>query len=45
VMFWAAVGFAIAGKSYALAVEQAHRYAVEPGKPIDPALARHIIAA
>ena len=45
VMFWSAVGFAIAGKSYALAVEQARRYVIEPGRPIDPALARYITAA
>ena len=45
VMLWSAVGFALAGKSYALAVEQARRYTVQPGKPIDPAYARHFTAA
>lgn len=45
VMFWSAVGLALAGRSYALAVEQSRRYSVQPGKPIDPALARHFTAA
>ena len=45
VMFWAAVGLATRGKSYALAVEQARRYAAQPGVPIDPRIARHITAA
>ena len=45
VMFWSAVGLATAGRSYALAVEQARRYSVQPGTPLPPALARHIPAA
>ena len=45
VMFWSAVGLATAGRSYALAVEQARRYAVQPGVPIPPALARYVTAA
>jgi O-Antigen ligase len=45
VLFWSAVGFAIAGKSYALAVEQARRLTVQPGAPINPAYARHFSAA
>jgi hypothetical protein len=40
VMFWSAVGLATAGRSYALAVEQASRYSPQPGRPLDPALAR-----
>ena len=45
VMFWSAVGLATAGRTYALAVEQARRAAVQPGVPIAPALARRITAA
>lgn len=45
VMFWSAVGLATAGRTYALAVEQARRGAVQPGVPISPALARRITAA
>jgi hypothetical protein len=45
VMFWSAVGLATAGRSYALAIEQARRYSIVPGRPLDPALARHIPAA
>jgi len=45
VMFWAAVGLTTAGRSYALALEQVRRYSIEPGKPIDPALARYFPAA
>jgi len=45
VLFWSAVGFAVAGQSYALAVEQAHRVTVHPGVPIDPAYARNFTAA
>ena len=45
VMFWSAVGLATAGRTYALAVEQARRYAVQPGVPLSPALARFITAA
>ena len=45
VMFWSAVGLATAGRTYALAVEQARRYAVQPGVPISPALARYVTAA
>ena len=45
VMFWSAVGLATAGRTYALAVEQARRAAVQPGVPISPALARRITAA
>ena len=44
VMFWSAVGFAIAGRSYARALELAYRYAAPAGTPLDPALARHIAA-
>jgi len=45
VMFWAAVGLATAGRNYALALEQARRYPVQPGVPLPPAFARHITAA
>jgi hypothetical protein len=45
VMFWSAVGLATAGRTYALAVEQARRHAVQPGVPIPPALARYVTAA
>jgi hypothetical protein len=45
VMFWAAVGLATAGRTYALALEQARRYPVQPGVPLPPALARYITAA
>jgi hypothetical protein len=44
VLFWSAVGFAIAGQSYARAVEQARTLTVQPGAPIDPAYARHFAA-
>ncbi|MBW8771292.1 MAG: O-antigen ligase family protein [Gemmatimonadetes bacterium] len=43
-VFWSAVGFAIAGQSYALAVEQARRLTQLPGAPIDPAYARNFAA-
>jgi hypothetical protein len=45
VMFWAAVGLATAGRTYAVAVAQARRHAVQPGVPLSPALARQITAA
>jgi O-Antigen ligase len=45
VMFWSAVGLATAGRSYALAVEQARRYSIQPGRPLPPAVVRHIPAA
>jgi hypothetical protein len=45
VMFWAAVGLATAGRNYALALEQARRYPVQPGVPLPPAFARHVTAA
>jgi hypothetical protein len=45
VMFWSAVGFAVAGKSYALALEQAYGYAAPSGTPIDLRYARHTTAA
>lgn len=45
VMFWSAVGLATAGRSYALALEQARRYSVQPGQPLSPAMARFITAA
>ncbi|HKP16038.1 MAG TPA: O-antigen ligase family protein [Gemmatimonadaceae bacterium] len=45
VMFWAAVGLATAGRNYALALEQARRYPVQPGVPLPPSLARYITAA
>ncbi|MFL5617290.1 MAG: O-antigen ligase family protein [Gemmatimonadaceae bacterium] len=45
VMFWSAVGLATAGRTYALALEQARRYPVQPGVPLPPALARHVTAA
>jgi hypothetical protein len=45
VMFWSAVGLATAGRTYALAIEQARRYAVQPGIPLSPTLARRISAA
>ena len=45
VMFWAAVGLATAGRSYALALEQTRRYPVQPGVPLPPTLARYITAA
>lgn len=45
VFFWSAVGLATAGRSYALAVEQARRYSSRPGTPLDPALARIYPAA
>jgi hypothetical protein len=45
VMFWSAVGLATAGRTYALAIEQARRYAAQPGVPLSPALARYITAA
>jgi O-antigen ligase len=45
VMFWAAVGLATAGRTYALALEQARRYPVQPGVPLPPAFARYITAA
>jgi hypothetical protein len=45
IMFWSAVGLATAGRSYALAVEQARRYSRQPGRPLDPALARIYPAA
>jgi len=45
VLFWSAVGFAVAGRSYALAVEQARRITVQTGAPIDPVYARNFTAA
>lgn len=45
VMFWAAVGLATAGRSYALALEQARRYPVQPGVPLPPTFARYVTAA
>jgi hypothetical protein len=45
VMFWAAVGLATAGRTYAIALEQTRRYPVQPGVPLPPALARYITAA
>ena len=45
VMFWSAVGLATAGRTYALALEQARRYTVQPGVPLSPALARYVTAA
>jgi O-antigen ligase/polysaccharide polymerase Wzy-like membrane protein len=45
VMFWTAVGLTTAGRSYALALAQARRYSMVPGRPIDPALARFFPAA
>jgi hypothetical protein len=45
VMLWSAVGLATAGRTYALALEQARRYPVQPGVPLPPALARHVTAA
>ena len=45
VMFWSAVGLATAGRTYALALEQARRYAVQPGVPLSPGLARFVTAA
>ena len=45
VMFWSAVGLATAGRTYALALEQARRYSVQPGVPLRPALARYFPAA
>ena len=45
VMFWSAVGLATAGRTYALAIEQARRHAPQPGVPISPALARYVTAA
>lgn len=45
IMFWSAVGLATAGRSYALAVEQARRYRSMPGTPLNPALARIYPAA
>ena len=45
VMFWSAVGLATAGRTYALALEQARRATVQPGTPLSPALARRISAA
>ena len=44
VLFWSAVGLAVAGQSYALAVEQARRLTVQPGAPIDPAYASYFAA-
>jgi hypothetical protein len=44
VLFWSAVGLAIAGQSYALAVEHARRLSMRPGAPIDPAYARYFAA-
>ena len=44
-MLWSAVGLATAGRTYALALEQARRYPVQPGVPLPPILARHITAA
>jgi len=45
VMFWSAVGLATAGRTYALALEQARRHAAQPGVPLPPALARYVTAA
>ncbi|HEV7993865.1 MAG TPA: O-antigen ligase family protein [Gemmatimonadaceae bacterium] len=45
VMFWSAVGLTTAGRSYALALEQARRHSIVPGQPLDPALARYFPAA
>ena len=45
IMFWSAVGLVTAGRSYALAVEQARRYSGQPGTPLNPALARIYPAA
>jgi hypothetical protein len=45
VMFWSAVGLATAGRTYALAVEQARCAAGQTGVPISPALARRMTAA
>jgi hypothetical protein len=44
-LFWSAVGLATSGRSYALAVERARRYSMQPGTPLNPALARHYTAA
>lgn len=45
VMFWSAVGLATAGRTYALAVEQARRHSMRAGVPLSPALARRVDAA
>jgi cyanate permease len=45
VIFWSAVGLTTAGRSYTLAIEQARRRSIVPGKPLDPALARFFPAA
>jgi hypothetical protein len=44
VLFWSAVGFAVAGQSYARAVEQARRLTVQTGAPLDPTYARYSAA-
>jgi hypothetical protein len=44
VLFWSAVGVAVAGQSYARAVEQTRRLTVQAGAPLDPAYARYFAA-
>ena len=44
VLFWSAVGIAVAGQSYARAVEQARRLTEQTGAPLDPTYARYFAA-